>query len=231
VVVTACDGLDGTKDGLIADPFACSRQPRSIECAPGQTSTAASFCLTAEQVSTVTKLYRGPADSHGRLLYPGWHGLADPAISPVGTIAYYQAVQNFMGGAARTSDFARLFMLPGVGHCGGGDGPDSFNGLGALVDWVEQGQAPTSLLTGKVVNGQVTQTQPVYQYPLIAVDTTGGPVTQASSYTPQQPPVSFDANVKWAAPSAPATSRSAAGSAESGSAALAKPARPSRHGR
>lgn len=150
MVVTACDGLDGTKDGLIADPFACSRQPRSIECAPGQTSTAASFCLTAEQVSTVTKLYRGPADSHGRLLYPGWHGLADPAISPVGTIAYYQAVQNFMGGAARTSDFARLFMLPGVGHCGGGDGPDSFNGLGALVDWVEQGQAPTSLLTSKV---------------------------------------------------------------------------------
>jgi hypothetical protein len=47
-------------------------------------------------------------------------------------------------------------------------------------------------------NGQVTQTRPAYQYPLIAVDTTGGPVTEASSYTPQPPPVSFDANVKWA---------------------------------
>jgi hypothetical protein len=47
----------------------------------------------------------------GKLLL--WHGLADPAISPVGTIAYYQAVQNFMGGAAQTADFARLFMLPG----------------------------------------------------------------------------------------------------------------------
>ncbi len=132
----------------------------------------------------------------GKLLL--WQGLADPAISPVGTIAYYQAVQNFMGGAAHTTDFARLFMLPGVSHCGGGDGPDSFNGLGALVNWVEQGQAPASLLTSKVVNGQVTQTRPVYQYPLIAVDTTGGPVTQASSYAAQQPPVSFDANVKWA---------------------------------
>jgi len=285
-VVKACDALDGTTDGLIADPFACRWQPKNIECAPGQTSTAASFCLTAEQVSTVSKLYSGPADSHGRLLYPGWQlrgseanwlawivppsgpisgsidwgiatqtikyvvnsgaepaltindirfttayfdklmkqtagiydatdpdlrafkadggklllwqGLADPAISPVGTIAYYQAVQNFMGGAAHTTDFARLFMLPGVSHCGGGDGPDSFNGLGALVNWVEQGQAPASLLTSKVVNGQVTQTRPVYQYPLIAVDTTGGPVTQASSYTAQQPPVSFDANVKWA---------------------------------
>jgi hypothetical protein len=49
-----------------------------------------------------------------------------------------------------------------------------------------------------VVNGTVTETRPVYQYPLIAVDTTGGPATQASSYTPQQPSVSFNANVKWA---------------------------------
>jgi feruloyl esterase len=294
-VVKACDALDGTKDGLIADPFGCHWQPSSIACAPGQTPTAASFCLTVAQVSTVAKLYRGPVDGHGRLLYPGWQlrgseanwlawivppsgpisgsidwgiatqtikyvvnkdahpaltindirfttayfdklmkqtagiydatdpdlrafkahggklllwqGLADPAISPVGTIAYYQAVQNFMGGVAQTSDFARLFMLPGVSHCGGGDGPDSFNGLGALVDWVEQGKAPPSLLTSKVVNGQVTQTRPVYQYPLIAVDTTGGPVTEASSFTPQQPPVSFDANVRWAGAFSPGYER------------------------
>ena len=285
-VVKACDGLDGTEDGLIADPFACHWNPRSIQCAAGQTSTAANFCLTAAQVTTVSKLYDGPTTSTGRLLYPGWElrgsednwtpwivpasgpesgsidwgiatqtikylmgtgadpsltindiqfttayfkklmketagiydatdpdltafrddggklilwqGLADPAISPVGTIAYYQAVENRMGGAARTQEFARLFMLPGVSHCGGGDGPDSFNGLGALVHWVEQGQAPASLVTSKVVNGAVTQTRPVYEYPLIAVDTTGGPVTEASSYTPQQPPVSFNANVSWA---------------------------------
>ena len=285
-VVKACDSLDGTKDGLIADPFACHWKPQSIACAPGQTSTAANFCLTAAQVRSVNKLYDGPTTSSGQLLYPGWElrgsednwagwivpasgpesgsvdwgiatqtikylmnsgaepdltindiqfttayfaklmkqtagiydatdpdltafrndggklilwqGLADPAISPVGTIAYYQAVQNYMGGPAQTQEFARLFMLPGVAHCGGGDGPDSFNGLGALVNWVEKGQAPTSFVTSKVVNGTVTQTRPVYQYPLIAVDTTGGPVTEASSYTPHQPPVHFDANVKWA---------------------------------
>ncbi|HTU05198.1 MAG TPA: tannase/feruloyl esterase family alpha/beta hydrolase, partial [Trebonia sp.] len=127
-----------------------------------------------------------------------WQGLADPAISPVGTIAYYQAVENSMGGAAATQQFARLFMLPGVAHCGGGDGPDSFNGLGALVTWVEQGQAPTSFVTSKVAGGTVTETRPVYQYPLIAADTTGGPITEASSYTPQRPPVYFDANVQWA---------------------------------
>jgi Tannase and feruloyl esterase len=285
-VVKACDTLDGTKDGLIADPFACHWKPQSIACAPGQTSTSANFCLTAAQVITVNKLYDGPTTSSGQLLYPGWElrgsednwtpwivpasgpesastdwgiatqtikylmnsgaepdltindiqftsayfaklmketagiydatdpdltafrndggklilwqGLADPAISPVGTIAYYQAVQNYMGGPAQTQEFARLFMLPGVAHCGGGDGPDSFNGLGALVTWVEKGQAPTSFVTSKVVNGTVTQTRPVYQYPLIAVDTTGGPVTEASSYTAHQPPAYFDANVKWA---------------------------------
>lgn len=285
-VVKACDGLDGTKDGLIADPFACHWNPGSIACRPGQTSTTASFCLTAAQVSTVSKLYEGPVTRQGTLLYPGWElrgseanwvqwivppsgpmsatidwgiatqtikylmgkdadprltigdirfttayfeklmkqtaglydatdpdlrafrdhggklilwqGLADPAISPVGTIAYYQAVENFMGGAARTRAFARLFMLPGVAHCGGGDGPDSFNGLGALMSWVERGQAPSSLLTSKVVSGAVTATRPVYQYPLIAVDTTGGPVTEAASYTARQPPVRFDANVRWA---------------------------------
>jgi len=108
-----------------------------------------------------------------------------------------------MGGAADTQAFARLFMLPGVAHCGGGDGPGSFNGLGALMGWVEQGQAPSSLLTSKVVNGTVTATRPVYQYLLIAVDTTGGPVTEAASYTARLPPVRFDANVRWAASFSP----------------------------
>jgi hypothetical protein len=286
-VVKACGtAQDGAEGGLIADPFACHWNPATIQCAAGQTSTAADFCLTAAQVTTVNKLYDGPTNSRGQLLYPGWElrgsednwtpwivppsgpesnsvdwgiatqtikylmgsgadpdltindiqfttayfqklmketagiydatdpdltafrddggklilwqGLADPAISPVGTIAYYQAVENYTGGAAATQEFARLFMLPGVSHCGGGDGPDSFNGLGALVNWVENRQAPTSLITSKVVNGTVTETRPVYQYPLIAVDTTGGPITEASSYTPQQPPVPFNANVKWA---------------------------------
>lgn len=86
-----------------------------------------------------------------------------------------------MGWAADTQAFARLFMLLGVAPCGSGDGPGSFHGLGALMSWVERGQAPSSLLTSKLVNGTVTATRPVYQYPLIAVDTTGGPVTEAAS--------------------------------------------------
>jgi len=62
-----------------------------------------------------------------------WHGLADPAISPVETIAYRQAVEDHMGGLAATQKFTRLFLMPGVSHCGGGQGPSSFD---ALTDWL-----------------------------------------------------------------------------------------------
>ncbi|GAA0514829.1 feruloyl esterase [Paractinoplanes deccanensis] len=116
-----------------------------------------------------------------------WHGEADPAVPPAGTIAYYQAVIKQMGGLARTQEFARLFMLPGVAHCSGGQGPDKFDALTPVVDWVERGQAPTSMITSKVdAAGSVTATRPVYPWPLMAVNTTGGPVGQASSYTAQR---------------------------------------------
>jgi hypothetical protein len=61
----------------------------------------------------------------GRLIL--WHGWADPAIPPTGTVAYYQAVQDRMGGLAATQRFARLFMFPGMYHCGGGTGQNSFD--------------------------------------------------------------------------------------------------------
>ncbi|HEX9338647.1 MAG TPA: tannase/feruloyl esterase family alpha/beta hydrolase, partial [Pseudonocardiaceae bacterium] len=115
-----------------------------------------------------------------------WAGWADPAISPVGTVAYYQAVQQAMGGAAATSRFARLFMLPGVAHCGGGDGPNTFDALTAITNWVTRNQPPASLLTSTVDStGTATATRPVFPYPLMAVDTTGGPVNQAASFTPR----------------------------------------------
>src|SRR5205807_1742148 len=105
-----------------------------------------------------------------------WAGWADPAISPVGTVAYYQAVQQALGGAAATNRFARLFMLPGVAHCGGGDGPSTFDALTAITNWVTANQAPARLITSTVdPSGTTTATRPVFPYPLMAVDTTGGP--------------------------------------------------------
>ncbi|MEI7057076.1 tannase/feruloyl esterase family alpha/beta hydrolase [Nocardioides sp. CCNWLW239] len=126
-----------------------------------------------------------------------WHGEADPAVPPAGTIAYYQAVTERMGGLAHTQEFARLFMLPGVAHCNGGQGLDKFDALTAVVDWVENDKAPESLMTSKVdTSGTVTATRPAYPWPLMAVNTTGGPVDQASSYT-AQPRGSADQTTSW----------------------------------
>jgi hypothetical protein len=82
----------------------------------------------------------------GRLIV--WHGLADDSISPAGTIAYFKGVQKFMG-ADNVDSFMRLFLLPGVAHCGNGEGPDQVDLLSALMSWTEQGKAPAKLMTGK----------------------------------------------------------------------------------
>jgi feruloyl esterase len=127
-----------------------------------------------------------------------WAGYADPAINPVGTVSYYQAVVRDSGGLAATESYARLFLLPGVAHCGGGQGPSTFDALTAVTDWVTKGTAPSSLLTS--LTGQsstVTATRPVYAYPYIAVDTTGGSPTEASSYTPQVSTAEQSLNVQW----------------------------------
>ena len=84
-------------------------------------------------------------------------------------MAYYQAVQKVLGGAAATSTFARLFLLPDVAHCGGGQGPDKLDALTAIVDWVTKGQGPDSLLTKAVdSSGKTTSSRPTYPIPYVA---------------------------------------------------------------
>ena len=79
----------------------------------------------------------------GKLLV--WHGWSDELISPEGTVQYYDRVVERMEGRKATEKFMRLFMAPGVGHCGGGPGPPPSGELDALLRWVEQGKAPDSL--------------------------------------------------------------------------------------
>lgn len=275
----------GTTDGIIADPLSCAWDPASIQCEAGQTSTSSDFCLAADQVTTLHRIYSGPTDEHGKLLYPGyqlrgselnwagiivpttatgttgdmnfvretiryqifdspqpaltykdikftaayykkvmqpnegmydatdpdlkafkaaggklilWHGLGDQHIPAVGTMAYYKAVQKAMGGADATSSFARLFLLPGVAHCGGGQGPNTFDALTAMVGWVTEGEAPSSLTTTSVdSSGKVTATRPVYPFPYVAKNTTGGPADEAGSYTPVRSTAEADLTLNW----------------------------------
>ncbi|MFJ9119373.1 tannase/feruloyl esterase family alpha/beta hydrolase [Streptomyces sp. NPDC102394] len=127
-----------------------------------------------------------------------WHGLGDQHIPAVGTMAYYKAVRKTMGGAAATSTFARLFLLPGVAHCGGGQGPDKLDALTAIVDWVTEDRAPDSLLTKAVdSNGTTVSSRPVYPFPYVAENTTGGSADSPSSYTPVRSTAEAGLTLNW----------------------------------
>jgi feruloyl esterase len=135
-----------------------------------------------------------------------WQGWADANISPFGTLAYYQAVQDRMGGLAATQRFARLFMFPSVYHCAGGFGPDQFDLLTPLVRWVEQGMAPARIIAtqrqappgGAYAYGpsdcatcKVVRTRPVFPYPMQARYRSSGDVNSAASFAgvmPASPP-------------------------------------------
>jgi hypothetical protein len=85
------------------------------------------------------------ARRHGKLLI--WHGWSDPHISPLNSIAYVQAVEDRLGASSR--DMLRLFLIPGMYHCGGGDGFTSVDPLTPLMAWVEGGDAPDSLIASR----------------------------------------------------------------------------------
>ena len=128
-------------------------------------------------------------DNGGKLIQ--YHGWGDAAISPLNSIDYYESVRAFLGrfpDARRATtdpmDFYRLFLVPGMAHCGGGIGPNDFgngrgaasrtdpehNILSALESWVESGAAPAKLIgSGKAVNDPTkTLTRPLCPYPQTA---------------------------------------------------------------
>lgn len=82
-------------------------------------------------------------DNGGKLILV--HGLSDHSVMPPPTIDYYETVTKTMGGATETNKFARLFLVPGMDHCSGGQGAYSIDYVNAIVNWVEKGQAPAAL--------------------------------------------------------------------------------------
>ncbi len=122
-------------------------------------------------------------DDGGKILI--WHGLADQLIFPQGTINYYQRVQHAMGGPAATDSFARLFLAPGAQHCASAAGPAPADPLKAVVNWVQHGKAPASILgvvTDPATNA-VTLSRPLCLYPQMDYYKGHGNITKASSFT------------------------------------------------
>jgi feruloyl esterase len=118
------------------------------------------------------------------LLYHGW---SDFGISPEATRRYYESIVETVGGRAATEDFARLFLIPGMGHCRGGTGPDTFDGLTPLVDWVERGIAPERIVAAQIVDGEVMRTRPLCPYPRVARWTGEGQLDDAANFDCQEP--------------------------------------------
>jgi feruloyl esterase len=119
------------------------------------------------------------------LLYHGW---ADPAISAYGTLRYYDAAVKQTGGEAKSADFLRLFMAPGMHHCqGNGPGPNTFDMLTALEKWVEHREAPTRIIASHASGGVVDRTRPLCAYPMVARYTGSGSIEAAENFRCQQP--------------------------------------------
>lgn len=265
-VLTACDAIDGVRDGILNDPRQCHFDPASIECKAGDDSDK---CLTAPQAAALKKLYAGPHDTVGHEVFPGflpgaedgqggwglwitgpapnkslisfygfgyfsnmvygkpdwdyrtfaleagvktaeektasalnatdanlapfrsrggklvlYHGWNDPAIPALNTVNYFQSMIGKMG-QKNVDSFVRLYMAPGMQHCGDGPGPDSFGQVGdwtqadpqhsayaSLQQWVEKGVAPAAIIATKYASNdpdhRVQMTRPLCAYPLAA---------------------------------------------------------------
>jgi Tannase and feruloyl esterase len=126
----------------------------------------------------------------------GYHGWADPLIPPLGSIEYYRSVEKAQRVDAashhrtelnETQSFYRLFMVPGMYHCGGGPG---FNSLNATVDvlptlekWVENDVAPKQIVAKRVVDGTTVMTRPICPFPQIARYNGSGDPKDATSFS------------------------------------------------
>jgi feruloyl esterase len=102
----------------------------------------------------------------GRLLH--YHGWSDPQISPGASPQYYEAVAARIADPARIRNSYRLFMVPGMAHCGGGDGASSFDMVSALERWVEAGEAPEEIIAQRQRNGAVDRTRRLCAWPHVA---------------------------------------------------------------
>lgn len=117
------------------------------------------------------------------LMYFGW---ADQSLNAQMGVDYYESALKKMGPTTR--DFFRLFMQPGVFHCGGGPGAGSFEPLLVVVDWVEQGKAPDRITAAQIVNGKTVRTRPLCPYPQTARYKGTGAIDEAANFscvTPQ----------------------------------------------
>jgi feruloyl esterase len=110
-----------------------------------------------------------------------WHGWSDPQVPGQNSIIFFNNVLKTVGTGAE--DSIALFMLPGVLHCGGGPGPDTFNKMAAIRQWVEQRQKPTRIVASHLTDGKVDRTRPLCPFGQVAKYKGSGDTNDAANFS------------------------------------------------
>ena len=156
--IAATQGIPGLLNGglnPVGPPFTATSMDVDARAAAALEGNAI-LTMTSEWTNLNTFSGHG-----GKLLF--YHGVSDPWFSANDTIDYYQRMSAANGGASQVTNWSRLYLAPGMGHCGGGTALDSFDLLGAVVDWVEKGIAPDAVIaTGRAFPGR---SRPMCAYP------------------------------------------------------------------
>ena len=115
----------------------------------------------------------------GKLLI--YHGWGDTNVPPRSSVNYYHRLVETLG-PTLTTNAVRLYMAPGMGHCGGGEGPNVFDALTAVEEWREKGKPPAEILASQVVDGKTVRTRPLCPYPQVPRYKGSGSPDQAASF-------------------------------------------------
>lgn len=130
---------------------------------PNWQVTDLKFDLDYKRVAMMEAIYAGTNPDLRRFKAAGgklilYHGWADTNIPPLMSVDYYETAEETMGGPSLTQEFFRLFMVPGMKHCGGGDGASEIDYLSYLENWVEQGRAPNVMIGAHLDQDQFNKT-------------------------------------------------------------------------
>jgi feruloyl esterase len=108
-----------------------------------------------------------------------YHGWSDNSIAPQASVNFYTRA---LAATKAPGAWLRLYMVPGMGHCSGGEGPDTFDMMLPLDSWVERGTVPQQIVASKITAGKVTRTRPLCPYPQVARYKGNGSIDEAANF-------------------------------------------------
>ena len=127
-----------------------------------------------------------------------YHGWADGGVSPIFSLDYLAQVAAHQGGLDKTRGWFRLFMVPGMFHCRGGDAPNTFDFMPSIMAWVEKGVAPDGVTAAETSEkGAIVRQRPLYAWPEYAAYKGKGDVNAADSWKPASPKTLPDDRIDW----------------------------------